>query len=905
MRKFYFLMVLAFIITNALFAQELPVGFNYQAVIRNSEGEPLQDQNVSIKISLQDEGGDLIYFSESHLVSTGPTGVVSLLIGSGTIISGSVDEIPWISGNIFIRIDVDPSGGSNFVDVGTTKLQAVPYALYALTGNPGPQGEQGLQGEQGPQGETGPAGIGITETVDNGDGTFTIFYSDNSSYTTINLIGPQGEQGLQGEPGPQGAAGTGLNNRGGWISGTTYQPNDYVFATSMADPLINTMWIMQAEEALLSTVEPNQDPLNWVEFQAPQGEQGIQGIEGLSAFEVWLAQGNIGSEADFFTSLEGPIGPQGPQGDTGEAGNDGPSAYEIWIEQGNIGSQSDFLSSLVGPQGPQGLEGAAGPQGPQGIQGIQGLQGVEGPIGPVGPQGAVGPQGLQGPAGVSINWLGELSVNPASPSLNQAFYHTVDGKSYIYNGATWQILAQDGEQGEQGLIGPAGPQGPQGVAGTGLENKGNWVTGTTYNSGEYVFAESSSTPGVNSMFICQTDSYLSSTSPKDDSTNWVEFEAPQGPQGDIGPQGPKGDTGSQGSQGIPGVSINWLGDQMDFPISPSLNQAFYHTSEGKSYVYNGSTWQIISQDGIQGPMGPAGPQGNQGPQGIQGEQGPEGPLVAGTSGQTLRHNGTSWIASSSVFNNGTNVGIATSSPTQALDINGQIRVRGGSPALGRILTSDADGVASWQVAPEGSKWTLSGSNIYRSTGNVGIGTTSPSQKLDVDGLIRIRGGNPGVGKVLTSTSTGVGLWADAPDASKWTLSGTDIYRLNGNVGLGTATPLEKLEVIGNIKAQGKLIGQSMEVIQPLSEEEPIFLVRNSAGQIVFAVYESGIRMYVDDSSKQTRGGFAVGGLSDQTKGSTEYFRVTPDSVRINIRQGVAKQTRGGVAVGGLSDQIGI
>ena len=44
------------------------------------------------------------------------------------------------------------------------------------------------------------------------------------------------------------------------------------------------------------------------------------------------------------------------------------------------------------------------------------------------------------------------------------------------------------------------------------------------------------------------------------------------------------------------------------------------------------------------------------------------------------------------------VGIGTLSPTSTLDIQGQIRIRGGNPEPGKVLTSDANGLASWQSA---------------------------------------------------------------------------------------------------------------------------------------------------------------------------------------------------------------
>lgn len=61
----------------------------------------------------------------------------------------------------------------------------------------------------------------------------------------------------------------------------------------------------------------------------------IKGYDGKSAYELWLAAGNEGSEEDFLDSLRGDIGPQGEKGDKGDKGDIGPQ----------------------GPQGPQGEKG--------------------------------------------------------------------------------------------------------------------------------------------------------------------------------------------------------------------------------------------------------------------------------------------------------------------------------------------------------------------------------------------------------------------------------------------------------------------------------------------------------------------------------------------------------------------
>jgi uncharacterized protein (TIGR02145 family) len=86
-------------------------------------------------------------------------------------------------------------------------------------------------------------------------------------------------------------------------------------------------------------------------------------------------------------------------------------------------------------------------------------------------------------------------------------------------------------------------------------------------------------------------------------------------------------------------------------------------------------------------------------------------------------------------------------------------------------------------------------------------------------------------------------------------------------------------------------------------EKPIFAVRNSFNQIIFAVYESGVRIFLPDEVKGSKGGFAVGGLTNQAKGGNqEYLRITPDSARINVNQSLVKGSKGGFAVGGLTNQ---
>ncbi len=89
-------------------------------------------------------------------------------------------------------------------------------------------------------------------------------------------------------------------------------------------------------------------------------------------------------------------------------------------------------------------------------------------------------------------------------------------------------------------------------------------------------------------------------------------------------------------------------------------------------------------------------------------------------------------------------------------------------------------------------------------------------------------------------------------------------------------------------------------------EDALFEVKRKDGQTVFAVYNEGARVYVDDSgTKGPKGGFAIGGIKPGKGITNEYFRVTPDSIRMYINDEGAKGTKGGFAIGGFSPVKGI
>jgi hypothetical protein len=112
---------------SSLIQAQVPQRFNYQAVLHNNNGEVLAAKQIGLKISILKDGAPVCV--EVFTPLTNPYGMVSLPLGSiNTVDFASID---WSSGNFTIKIELDPAGGTNYYDMGTTQLLSVPFALYA------------------------------------------------------------------------------------------------------------------------------------------------------------------------------------------------------------------------------------------------------------------------------------------------------------------------------------------------------------------------------------------------------------------------------------------------------------------------------------------------------------------------------------------------------------------------------------------------------------------------------------------------------------------------------------------------------------------------------------------------------------------------------------------------------
>ena len=111
---------------------QVPQSFNYQAVVRDSNGELVTDQSVGVQISILKYGiYDLPVYIEDHNVLTNQFGLFSIMIGQGTQVMGEFEMIEWGSNTYFLQTAIDIGGENNYEFMGKTQLVSVPYSIYS------------------------------------------------------------------------------------------------------------------------------------------------------------------------------------------------------------------------------------------------------------------------------------------------------------------------------------------------------------------------------------------------------------------------------------------------------------------------------------------------------------------------------------------------------------------------------------------------------------------------------------------------------------------------------------------------------------------------------------------------------------------------------------------------------
>ncbi len=121
----------ALFISILTFAQ-VPQGISYQAIALNSSGNPVVSSNVGIRLSILDNSATgTVLYTETHIKTTNPQGLFNLVIGQGTVTTGTFNTINWGTNSKFLKVEMDATGGTTYATVGTTQLLSVPYALAA------------------------------------------------------------------------------------------------------------------------------------------------------------------------------------------------------------------------------------------------------------------------------------------------------------------------------------------------------------------------------------------------------------------------------------------------------------------------------------------------------------------------------------------------------------------------------------------------------------------------------------------------------------------------------------------------------------------------------------------------------------------------------------------------------
>lgn len=468
-------------------------------------------------------------------------------------------------------------------------------------------------------------------------------------------------------------------------------------------------------------------------------------------------------------------------------------AGQIKISGGNPGAGRVLTSDAYGLatwQTPTGGS-ATGPTGPTGATGVQGATGVNGTTGVTGPTGAQGATGATGSGG------GATGPTGATGPSGDSNWTLVTND--IYNNNTGRVI-----------VGSAPVTGSKLVVGTALAGDyAAYFYNNAANAGSGLFVDASvSNNGIGTFTRSNCASCIGLFAQSGQGTG-AQFTTSTGTAARF-------NAVNQFAHAIL-VDSGAVSIATSTPIAQlTVNSKGWSTTIRADNAASGGRGVYSVASGTNG-VGVRGTSSGSAGTGVLGE------ATDGYGGAFYADNGISLYASSSgagttAFATGNgNVGIGTSTPTSKLEVNGQIKITGGNPGVGKVLTSDANGLATWQTPSGGGggadNW---GTQVVETNATLSGNGTGGS-------LLRIAQQGATSGQTLKWNGT---TWLPATDNDAQTLSlasnfsgqvlsisngnnvtlpwsvdagtGDILYYGNSNVGIGSAAT-QKLTVAGAIQ----------------------------------------------------------------------------------------------------------
>jgi uncharacterized protein (TIGR02145 family) len=119
-------LIVSYILLSQILLSQAPALIPYQAVARQSNGQPLDNTTLSARFTIHDESvsGPEIW-QESQVISTSALGLFTAQLG----LVQPLLNIDWSNGNKFLEVEIELESG--FINLGTQQLLSVPYAIHA------------------------------------------------------------------------------------------------------------------------------------------------------------------------------------------------------------------------------------------------------------------------------------------------------------------------------------------------------------------------------------------------------------------------------------------------------------------------------------------------------------------------------------------------------------------------------------------------------------------------------------------------------------------------------------------------------------------------------------------------------------------------------------------------------